>query len=65
MNEKIKKGDKIRIVQAFQDAGDEKFSWLAASDEVDGVLDITTTYAIEHFSLVPIQRVKSYMVEKA
>lgn len=34
------KGDQVEILEAYRDAGDEDFTWVAASDEQKGRLDI-------------------------
>lgn len=39
----IKKGDKVRIKKEWQDAGDEKFNWVAVDDEEKGRVMIMAT----------------------
>jgi hypothetical protein len=37
----IKKGDKIKLKPAYQDPGDDKYTWIALEDEDGGRLRIT------------------------
>jgi hypothetical protein len=37
----IRKGDTIQIKPEWQDAGDERFTWIAADDEQNGRVMIT------------------------
>lgn len=37
----FKIGDKVEILSEFQDAGDERFTWVVIGDEEKGRLDIS------------------------
>lgn len=59
----IKRGDILIIKPQWRDAGDERFTWVARSDEEKGRLDIS---ALEqsHWPLWPIQTVNVDMIER-
>lgn len=58
----IKKGDKVKINDGWVDSGDDGFTWIAASDEEKGRLDIMPTNT--GLAFPPISTVQHYMVSK-
>lgn len=60
MATKIKKGDSVRILPEFQDAGDENFTWVALCDEEDGLVDIAPVNI--GLTIIPKYRVESVWV---
>ena len=59
----IRKGDILSIKPEWRDAGDEKFTWVARSDEEKGRLDISAL-ELSKMPLWPIQTVRVEMVER-
>lgn len=57
----IRKGDVIRILPAFRDAGDHHFTWTAVDDEEKGRVSISPGGT--GLTVAPIQTVESRMVE--
>lgn len=58
----IRKGDVIRILPAFRDAGDDRFTWSAVDDEEKGRVSISPDGT--GLTIAPIQTVAAYMVER-
>ena len=59
----IRKGDILSIRPQWRDAGDEKFTWVARSDEEKGRVDISAL-ELSKMPLWPMQTVRVDMVEK-
>ena len=59
----IRKGDILSIKPEWRDTGDEKFTWVARSDEEKGRLDISAL-ELSKMPLWPMQTVRVDMVEK-
>lgn len=59
----IRKGDIVTFLPQWRDAGDERFTFIARSDEEKGRFDVS---AIElmHMPLWPVQTVRVDMIEK-
>ncbi len=60
---KFLKGDIVRILPEFQDAGDDEFTWVVVSDEEKGRLDIS---AIDSpLTIKPVHIVQTDWIEHA
>jgi hypothetical protein len=59
----IRKGDILTIKPQWQDADDDRFTWVARSDEEKGRLDISAL-ELSHLPLWPVQTVTIAMVDK-
>lgn len=53
----IKKGDKVLILKAFQDEGDEGLEWMALCDEEKDRVDISPTNL--PVGILPVYTVKT------
>lgn len=62
LHEPLRKGEAIRIVPEWQDAGDAALAWQVYEDEMDGRVGICSPRP--ELRLQPWQMVDSYMVER-
>ncbi|MBI1347130.1 hypothetical protein GC163_12670 [bacterium] len=60
-NDKIRKGDRIRIRPEWQDPGDDKFVWFACEDEDGGRVLVECHNGM---NIIPTQVVKVEWIEK-
>jgi hypothetical protein len=58
----ICKGDRVEILPEYRDEGDERFTWVAVSDEDKGRLDISPIDI--GLPILPVQTVRVEMVRK-
>jgi hypothetical protein len=59
----IKKNDIVTIKPEWRDAGDEKYTWVARSDEDKGRVDISALELRDKFLIWPVQTVRVDMLE--
>jgi hypothetical protein len=60
---KFLKGDIVKILPAFQDAGDDEFTWVVVADEEKGRVDISTVDS--PLTIKPVHIVQTDWIEHA
>lgn len=60
---KFLKGDVVRILPEFQDAGDDEFTWVVLADEEKGRVDISAVDSL--LTIKPIHIVQVDWIEHA
>jgi hypothetical protein len=58
---KFFKGDVVRILPEFQDAGDDEFTWVVVADEEKGRVDISAVDSL--LTIKPIHIVQADWIE--
>jgi hypothetical protein len=58
---KFKKGDIVKIQPAFQDEGDDEFTWVVLNDEEKGRVDISAINSL--LRITPIHTVQTDWIE--
>ena len=60
---KFLKGDIVKILPEFQDAGDGEFTWVVVTDEEKGRVDISAVNS--PLTIKPVHIVQTYWIKHA
>ena len=63
-NDTIRKGDIVTILPEWQDAGDDKYTWVARDDEEKGRVDISAVELLATMTIWPMNVVKVEWVRR-